>query len=299
MTTEPRITATTRALLLEGMRQLDEWTLHRSELPTFDATVALRVETAELPHFSHPLTQEILLLLELYSRVGDVVDHSSYPDYQVLRTLQSLVERDLVELRAAAPAPPPRRGVFHPGQIRRLREWLRDGRPEGAAQRDAKVLVSGTDATALEHFKTLLRELPGLQPHPPMTQGFSTSEVVPMARLALDAEFGIEFVWVPCEPSFAPLWPLAGVQALGTLLLIPGSAEPGEPQMETMRDVLLETPGARVFHLLMMQEGDAPAGDQVRRNLQWLDETEWFLLPMGRGDAPTDLLRNAVSRLVP
>lgn len=296
---EARITATTRGLLLEGMRQLDEWKLHRSELPALDATIALRVETADLPHFSHPLTQEILLLLELYSRVGDVLDHASYPDYQVLRTLQSLIERDLVEIRASVPAPPPRRGVFHPAQIRRLREWLRSGRPEGAAQRDAKVLVSATDPEALESFQRVLRELPGLQPHAAMTQGVSTTEVVPLARLAIDGEFGIEFVWVPSEPSFAPLWPLAGYQALGTLLLIAGSADPAEPRMETMRDALLEAPGARVLHLLMMQAGDAPAGDQVRRNLQWLDETEWFLLPMGREEAPTDMLRNAVSRLVP
>lgn len=297
VTSEPRITATTRGLLLEGMRQSDEWAQHRRDLPAFDAQVTLRVEVGELPHFSHPLTQEVLLLLELYSSVGDVVDHSSYPDYQVLRTLQSLLERELIQVRTAAPAPPPLRGVFHPAQVRRLREWLRNARPDGAAQRDAKVLVSASDPAALSSFQSVLAELPGLQPHPAMSQGFSEHEVAPLARLAVDDELGIEFVWVPSEPAFAPLWPLAGYRALGALLLMAGAS--AEPRIKAMREALLDTPGARVFHLLMMREGDASAADQVRQNLQWLEDSELFLLPMGRDKAPTDLLRNAVSRLVP
>lgn len=299
VTTETRITATTRGLLLEGMRQLDEWNQHRRDLAPLDAHIGLRVEAAELPHFSHPLTQEVLLLLELYSMVGDVVDHSSYPDYQVLRTLQSLLERGLIEIRTGAPAPPPARGVFHPAQVRRLREWLRGARPEGAAQRDAKVLVTAAESDALQSFQTLLAELPGVQPHPAMTQGVPAHEVAPLARLAVDGELGIEFVWVPSDPAFAPLWPLAGYQALGTLVLIGGAVDRAGPRVEAVRKALMQTPDARVFHLLMMREGDAPAADQVRNNLQWLEDSEFFLLPMGRDKAPADLLRNAVSRLVP
>ncbi len=299
VTIEPRITATTRGLLLEGMRQLDEWRQHRRDLPPLEAHIALRVEAGELPHFSHPLTQEVLLLLELYSLVGEVVDHSSYPDYQVLRTLQSLIERGLVELRSGAPAPPPTRGVFHPAQVRRLREWLRGARAEGGAQRDAKVLVTASEPEALLSFQSLLAELPGVQPHPAMAQGVPAGEVTPLARLAVDDQLGIEFVWVPSEPAYAPLWPLAGYQALGTLLLMAGAPDQAGPRVGAVREALLQTPGARVFHLLLMREGDAPAAEQVRNNLEWLDDSEFFLIPIERDKAPTDLLRNAVSRLVP
>ena len=296
---DARITATTRGLLLEGMRQLDEWNRHRRQLPPLDAHVALRVGDSDLPHFSHPLTQEVLLLLELYSRVGDVVDHSSYPDFQVLRTLQNLVERRLVEIRSAAPLPPPSRGVFHPAQVRRLREWLRGSRPEGSAMRDAKVLVAASGVQAFAHFCSLLEGLPGLQVHPAMRGGFPAHQVVPLARLSVDEELGIEFTWVPCDPAFRPIWPLAGYQALGTLILMTGDEEAEDAPVHGLREVLKESPEARVFHLLMMREGDAPAAEHVRANLDRLEDSEFFLLPMDRAEAPTDLLRSAVSRLVP
>jgi DNA-binding response OmpR family regulator len=71
---EARIETPTRALLMEGLRQLDEWESLRGSLPARDARVALRVTSSALPNMVHPLTQEVLLLLEIYTRVQDVVD---------------------------------------------------------------------------------------------------------------------------------------------------------------------------------------------------------------------------------
>ena len=159
--------------------------------------------------------------------------------------------------------------------------------------------MTASEGEALASFQRLLAELPGVQPHPAMVQGVPANEVAPLARLAVDDQLGIEFVWIPSDPAFAPLWPLAGYQALGTLLVMAGATDRAGARVEAVRKVLLQTPGARVFHLLMIRDGDAPAAEQVRSNLEWLEDSEFFLLPIERGKAPTDLLRNAVSRLVP
>ena len=117
-----------------GQRQADEWERIASELPAPNARVALKVARSSLPGVLHPLTQEVLLVLELSSRVSDVLDRCSFPDYQVLRTLQTLIRRGMVELRAGAAAPEqPTGGVFGVALAARLRDWLDQGRPREAA----------------------------------------------------------------------------------------------------------------------------------------------------------------------
>ena len=219
----PRIVTPTRALLMEGMRQLDEWDRMRSNLPPLDSHVALKVRSGELPNVVHPLTQEVLLLLEIHNTVQDVVDHCSHPDYQVLRTLQTLIERDLVELRHG-PSSPQRRatdGLFTPAQIRRLRDWLQRGRPRGENLCEAKLLVAAADPAATRDFARQLAVLPGLELEEPFASGTAReSDLLPVGRLAVDPEHSIQLIHVPSDPSFASFWPVAAHGALGTLLLL-------------------------------------------------------------------------------
>ena len=295
----PRITSTTRALIMEGMRQLDEWRRLRAELPSFDAHVALRVRSGELPNVVHPLTQEVLLLLELYSQVGELVDHSSFPDYQVLRTLQTLVQRGIVEVRAGAPLPSPEAGLFRAAQVRRLREWLGGGRADGARTRDAKVLVASSHPDATRDFLSLLQGVPGLQPHPRMAEGIPADGLGPIARLRVDGDVGIEFVHVPARRSYAPLWPLAGYGALGVLLLLGGPVADAADAVRPLADAMRGLPRARLLHLLLKKPGENDLAQEIRRNVDLAEESTLVLLPLEGRREPLELLRGAFSRLLP
>jgi len=292
----PRISATTRALLMEGMRQLDEWRRLRAELPSLDAHVSLRVRSGALPSVVHPLTQEVLLLLELYSQVGEVVDHSSYPDYQVLRTLQTLVQRGIVEIRAGAPVPPPDAGLFRATQIRRVREWLG---VRGGVQRDGKLLIASASPAITRDFLQVLRRVPGLVPHPRMAEGIPAHTLGPIARLRLEDDLGIELIHVPVSDGYAPLWPLAGHGALGTMLLIEGPVAEGVASLRRLGDTLRALPRSRLLHLLLLRPGDAGLADEMRRNVEVMEESTLFLMPLEGRREPLDLLRSAFSRLLP
>ena len=294
-----QITTPTRALLHEGMRQLDEGKRLRTQLPSRDAHVALKVRSGELPSVVQPLTQEVLLLLELYTQVGEIVDHSSFPDYQVLRTLQTLVQRGIVEVRARAPLPPPDTGLFRAAQVRRLREWQGSARGENGPLRDAKLLVASCDPRLTEAFFSLLCGLPGLTPHPRMENGIASDALGPLARLRVADDLGIEFVHVPADPRFAPLWPLAGHGALGTFLLLGGSVAEAADTLRPLSETLGALPRARMLHLLVRRPGEPDFVDELRANLALVEESMLFLLPLeGRKDS-LDLLRGAFSRIVP
>jgi CheY-like chemotaxis protein len=293
-----RIELPTRALLLEGARQLDEWERVRASLPRREACVALRVKSADLPSAVQPLTQEVLLLLELYSRVGDVVDHCSHPDYQVLRTLETLVERGLVELRDA-PGPaagPAGEGVFAPAHARRLREWLERGGPRLAAGVDAKVVILGADPAAARELLVLVADLPGARVAPEASR-LGAGDLVPLARLAVDDSLGIELVHLPAGPEHAPLWPLVGRGALANVVLLGAGSPEAVAALESPSRRLRELPRARVLHVLLAPgEGDPGAHPRARERLGLGGEDAIVEIPReGAGEA----LRALFQRMIP
>jgi DNA-binding response OmpR family regulator len=298
----PVIQKPLRALLMEGMRQLDETRRLDAALPPLDAHVALRVKSADLPNMVHPQTQEVLLLLEIYSRVQDVVDHCSFADYQVLRTLHTLIERGMVELRRGPQLSPGigAHGLFAPAQARRLHDWLDAGRPRGAPARDAKLLIASVGPGATSDFVRLLRGVPGVRLEGAFAGGaFSPHDLAIMARVPVDGELGIELVHLPIDPSYAPLWPLAGHGALGSIFLLEGSVAEASAAVEPALATLRSLPRARVFHAILLRKGERALPDELRQNLDLIDEASLFLVPLESGKPPVEILRPLLARILP
>ncbi len=299
----PKILHPTRTLLSEGMRQLHEWDRLSPQLPPLDATVKLRVKSAELPHIVHPLTQEVLLLLELYPRVRDVVDHCSFPDYQVLRTIHTLENREIVQLGRVAPTAPATRataGLFDEAQLQRLRDWIDAASRRRSGRRSAKLVVASSDPEATPEFAQLLQRVPGVRLAPQAAQGsLGPCALEALGRIALDEERGIDLVHVPVAEAFSPLWGLAGHGALGTLFLLAGGVGDAAERVAGMSARLHQLPRARIFHVVLLGKGERISPDELRENLSLIDEASLFLLPLESPKEPAALLRSLFARVVP
>jgi CheY-like chemotaxis protein len=298
-----RIQTPTRALLMEGMRQLDEWERASGGLPALDGQVSLRVKSTELPNIVHPLTQEVLLLLEIYSRVQEIVDHCSYPDYQVLRTLQTLVERGIVQIRRTPSVTPTHlsEALFTAAQARRLREWTDSagGRPGGA---DAKLLLLSSQREAMRAFLGLFRGLPGAQLDPAVDErggAYADDALQRLGRIAVDAGCGIELVHVPTRAELAPLWRVAGQRALGSLLLLEAPVAEAAERIRRAAETLRSLPRARTFYVMLLRKGERALPEELRENLSLLDEGSLFLVPLESGKEPRVLLRSLLARILP
>lgn len=289
-----------RALLLEGVRQLDEANRLESAFPSREAHVALRMRATDLPNMVHPLTQEVLLLLEIYSKVADVVDHCSFPDYQVLHTLQTLVERKIIEVREGTPRAVVSGGIFSPVQARRLRDWLEAGQPKGTPVRDAKLLLISSDATGTGDFVRLLRGLAGVRLEGAFAGGgFATTDLASIGRLPIDNEVGIEIIHVPADSDYAPLWPVTAHGALGILFLLSGRVAEAVRGIQDAVDALGALPRARLFYVMLLHKGDAHLSDELRENLSLIDSGSLFLVPVESGKAPAEVLRSLLARVLP
>lgn len=297
-----QIKAPTRSVLAEGLRQLDEWNRFAPKLPPVESPVKLTVERGELPTTVHPLTQEVLELLESSDRVGDVVDRSCHPDYQVLRTLHTLAERGIVEFGRARLAPPEEVGhaLFHEAQVRRLRSFTAQGEARDGAAASAKLLVVSANEDCVATFAGLLDKVPGADVAPVLARGeLEATDLLPIARIDVDGDFGVDLIHLPSDTDFAPIWPFAGHRALGTIFLLDARGGLGSSRGLEVTEALGRAPGARTFHVVLLEEGERLSPDELRENLSLIDEASLFLLPIESGKDPSQVVRSLFARIVP
>lgn len=292
----------TRTLLAEGLRQLEEWNRLAPKLPPIESPIRMKIARSALPPVLHPLTQEVLGLIDEAARVGDVIDLCSQPDYQVLRTIQTLAERGIVELGRARIAAPDGFGqaLFNDAQARRLRGHVQSERRAGAPIPDAKLLVVAASEVALRRFAELLEKVPGAELSPSLQRRRGERvALAPLARIAVDPEFSIELVHLPEQATFAPLWPFAAHRALGTIFLLDARMGGSASQLVEVSAALGRQPGARTFHVVMLGEGERVSPDELRENLSLIDSASLFLLPIDPRKDPSSLLRSLFARIVP
>lgn len=305
----PVILMSTSALLVEGLRQSAEWERMAMEFPPLGAQVRLRVSQSELPNIVHPLTQEVLLLVEIYPSVGEVVDRCSYPDYQVLRTLHTLAQREIIELRQApvgeaarpAPVPAPDTSLLDEGQVRRLRDWLEASGLRTGDGATAKLLVASSEAGAVLDFAHLFDGVKGasLDPRTSTRDAHSLpGGLFTLGSVPVDDNFDLELVHVPVDARFAPLWPIAGHGALATLFLLQGAVGTAAERVRIMNETLSASARSRIFHVVLLAKGERVSPDDLRENFALIDDSSVFLLPLESTKEPLTLLRSLFARVV-
>lgn len=294
-----RIQKPGRALLLEGMRQLDEWEKLRRDLPSEAIRLALRIPREQVPANVHPLTRDVIDAVEAYRRVGEVVDHCPYPDYQVLRVLSDLIARGTLEQElhdAADDRGSTADGLFTPSQLRRLREWSAALRPRAGPV--VKVLVVAPTRELIRAFHEALRECPDfmsdgrLVREPERIGGLGTLGHVPLGE-----GLSLRLVAVPAAPRYAPLWEVAAYGMLGAIILPRG---PFGPALEETEAAFTRLQAERPRSIVQLILADSPAlSPEARGQLGQLQGGSLFVLPAAPSRERIDVLRSLLSRLVP
>lgn len=297
-----RVEKPTRGLLLEAMRQMDEWETLASELPTDDTRVALQVAPERVPGIEQALTAEVVQAVETYRRVCEIVDHCSFPDYQVLRVLHELLGQGslTIELPNHGRDGTPRtvEGVFTQPQLQRLHDWAQTQHPRSGSV--VKLLIAAASKSEIRGFHSALREHPDFMSdgrlirEPERIGGLGT-----LGHFALGDGLTLRLVAVPAGAAYAPLWEVAAHGMLGAVLLcVPPLGE----ALEALRGVRERLCVARPEALVHLVLGDDPAGklrEDAGKRFPELDAEDLFALPSSPGMHRHEVLRQAFARLVP
>jgi hypothetical protein len=217
--------------------------------------------------------------------------------------LHTLIRRGMLSLRRDVPGPagvPSQAGLFSPSQSSRLRDWLQYEGSSDARPRDAKLVVAFSSSDACREFARAVGRLPGVALNETAEAGEVPPDVVAsLGRIAVDNESGIEFVQVPVDKRYAPLWPTAAHGAVAVLLLLAGPLSVAMQSIRQIAEAMRALPRARVFHLLLLEKGQGIAPEALRENISLLDDTSLFLVPLENEDKAGILLREMFGRILP
>ncbi|MCL5277028.1 MAG: DUF4388 domain-containing protein [Deltaproteobacteria bacterium] len=220
--TPTRITSATESLLMEGMRHIDEMKKNKDVLPPLDSRVKLKKKLSELPKQVRTITQEVLLLLEFYDRVEDIVDNCTFPDYDVLRVLVALIEKGIIEI--VKQAQPRTDGVsasiLANEEVFKLLEIVSVNKHTKLESHRGRIIVLSSNYSSLKAFINGINNMPKFT----LNSSFaiaSRDDVFfgEVGMLALTELLGIEILSVPPMIEYGPLWMALSNSTVGAIIV--------------------------------------------------------------------------------
>lgn len=217
---EPRIARPMDHLIMDGLRQIDELLAQADSLPHPDSLMVLKVPRDRLPRGLRPATQEILMVLEYYPRVRDILDHCPRPDFEVLQILKVLLAKGLIEEhRESLDDSPEQVPLLTSAEVIALKDHLgeRDVLLEEAS---AKLILLASCAEDIRNFVQALKGIAEFEPEGDFLLSDSSLGLGEVGRLNIAETFHLRLFSLPATDEAAPLWTpfcrrLFGVISLG------------------------------------------------------------------------------------
>src|SRR5512138_463420 len=226
---EPRIERKVEELVLEGLRQADEVARLLPTLPQPGDLLELAVHPSEIPAGLHPVTEEVVALLDRKRRFDDLVDACHASDLEAMRALLALLERGYARRSGRAPEPAEAAPLLAPHELHALRARIVRGRSSGA-QTVGKIVLAGGGPLARRAALARFQAVPGWRAVPAQG-GFGT-----VGRLSLGDGVRVDVTGIPGDRAELPLWRPFASGAIGALVLLP--ADGVEPLLEEVARIL-------------------------------------------------------------
>jgi len=180
----------------------------------------------------HPVTEEVLGLLEFYGTVGELVDHARVTDFEACRAIRTLLERGLLVAAEEVLQAPDEAPLLPAEALFELKVRLAsEGLPAAAGVAGAirftrgKVVLLGPEERALRELVGALGRLPQAELDGQLEAlrvGFGL-----VGCLRMSEQLVIDLVLLPFAPTLRPLWRPLGDRAAGALAVL-GAAGEGE-----------------------------------------------------------------------
>lgn len=197
------------ALLMEGMRQLDEWDSLVQLMPPPGTILKLSKSRDELPQNMRPVTQEILLLLEFYNTLGDIIEKSKHTDYDVCQSVLGLIQRGIINTSAEDKISPAKEVPLISGEEAiTIHRTLRPGQGAYADYHWGKILVFSSDSELITQFISSISENVEFKLS---RDNFSNQEIITssfggMGTLEISENTHLQVFLLPCSNQSRPLW---------------------------------------------------------------------------------------------
>jgi hypothetical protein len=256
---------------MEGLRLGDETVAQAERLPALQSRMQLAIPKERLPQGLRSATREILLKLESYPRVSDLLDQCPYADLQILQVLRVLREKGVIsesrDESAEEVAP-----LLAATEILAIHQALYGAARIGETL-SAVVVILSSSPQERSDFVPILHALPEfVLSSPPHDDPLLPLE---LGRLQLSASFALRFISLPATAEFSPLWSLYLRQLFGVISLAPVGSFPAAER-------IFSSSGTGLVSLDPQERGALASGERGA----WRDFLNRFL-PRFQGSATT------------
>ncbi len=216
------------ALLMEGMRQLDEWDSLVKLMPPPDTVLKLSKSRDDLPQNMRPVTQEILLLLEFYNTLNDIVEKSTHTDYDVCQSVLGLIQKGIINTTAGGRSPAVKDKPLITGEeALKIHRILKPGQGDYADYHWGKILVFSSDIELITLFISSISEDAEFKLS---RDNFSNQEIISssfgaMGNLEVSENTYLQVFLLPSSKQYLPLWRAFSEGAVGAFFLHGGEME--------------------------------------------------------------------------
>lgn len=223
-----RITQNSGNLMMEAMRQADEFEKDKKKFPEVTSTLKAKVDTANLPKGLRPIIYEVIFHLDFYPNVQDLVDHSSFTDFDVYTTIVNLIKKGILEeIKGTGESETKVKEIISADQAIKIKEKVVSRWSDMLSVNFGKIFVAATSPTLINEFVMSCAHLPKFTAQKKKLVATETTEAgekedIIMGEVAsLKLHGGIEMIFfsIPTDKTMIPLWQAFSSNLIGLMLL--------------------------------------------------------------------------------
>ena len=285
VTVSKKIRSSVTNLLMEGMRQADEFKKYLPQFPGRRSILRRNPQAAPLATGLSPVVYDVVQMVESYPRVEDLVEHCSQPDFIVYKAVTALLAKKiLIEEGSSRSGSEELESILPREKMITLREKIISRFSNIFNLNYGKVLlVSSSGATAADFIK-MCASVPGYTSRrkSALFQFAMGSPIGTAGSIELYGGMELLLFSIPDAAHMGPLWRAFGSNAVG-LVLVWDDAGSGDLKIleAAKQDILSHTsvPVAYVYSGL-----EAPDMAEVRKAFALRDnEAPFIVKPGGTG----------------
>lgn len=256
----------THNLILEGLRRYDEIRSISDSFPAADDSVELLVSPNDLPAASNPVIKELVMLIEFYSKVEEIINASSFPDYDIYKALNSLMKRNFIQI-----------GKFEKKKVKldfldkdeviRLRSKIETNfQREDEIQIVGKVVFFIPEEFILDDIITALNRYSEFQidryflsvknrEEGPLMGIFGYLQIGENARIAL--------LSYRCKREFSPLWNAISARSIGVIVILKDEVSSSLEDLVAVSEFARSTGSGQVLGIMSKSFTNFGLGDNT------------------------------------
>lgn len=300
VTAQKKIKSAAGNVLMEGMRQIDEFRKNIGQFPHRDTLIKAKLGAGSLPKGLQPVIYEIIQLSAAYPRVGDLVEHCTYPDYEVYTTLSSMIGRGILEETEVMAGAGEKQEFLTHDQMISIREKIISRFSDIFNLNYGKIFILSTSARAVNLFVEGCGRIPGFSSGGSSAFAHIAREnpLGTVAKLKLYGGMELLLFSIPEAKHMGPIWKAFSTNLIGLIVLWDDDGAGALSDLSAAkREILLKR---RVPAMHVYAGGDALSGGEAgfRNELGLKPDEQIFRLNAKDNSAATEVFYGLFSKLI-